>query len=65
MLWNLELLVTQWSCRIAALLGYHFVPLWLVDDQKMLQGDPGKIFLREETSHRVVRARILPSRQMI
>lgn len=29
MLWNLELVyvVIQWSCRIAALLGYHFAPL--------------------------------------
>ena len=64
MLQNLELVVTLWSCKIAALLDYHFAPLWLVDDQKMLRGDPGKTFLRKETSHQVVGARILPSPRM-
>ena len=58
MLLNFELVVTQWSYKIAELLDYHFALLWLVDDQKTLQGDPGKTVLIKETLYQAVGARI-------
>ena len=65
MLQNPGLLKTQLSSEIVALLGYHFVPLWLVGVQRIPPGDPVKTFQKEETSLQVVGAGILPSPQMI
>ena len=65
MLLNPARVKRQLSSEIVGLLGYHFFPLWIVGVRRMPLGDPGKTVQKEETSHQVAGAGILPSPQMI
>ena len=64
MLQSFELVVTLWSCKTAALLGYHFAPLWFVDDQKCFLSGSRQILSVKRNFIPGCWTRILPSPQI-